>query len=258
MLIIFVTLRSFGQQSYTEEFRLKGKAGEFLKITVFNAPNIVVEGYAGSDIIMQSSLISEASLNNIKTIDQNNALEVPVTPVINPSIQKQAETIYLIFKGEKQKRYVLKLPKKQHVSITQQTADRGGSLLIKGMSNEIEIRTDAAYIKIDSISGPCILNARSMSSQPRKIILSKLLRSSWKDSKLINILSFNHDIELEVGTKPLINFDVATPHGDVYSNIDLKRNNEKISIPGRFKSATRKGLLAVKIRTEYGNVFLKN
>ena len=259
MIIAVISVKSSTAQSARSEvLRMGNKDNKFIRLTVFNMPSVTVIGYNGTDVIMESFSKAKQSFGTLREINFNPNATGGLLNTPPPRIQDEKNTIFVVLKGDRQRSYVLKVPKNTHLSIIQQVADREGQLIIKNLNNEIEIRSDAALISVDSIAGPLILNADSKAPTANKIIISHLIGSAPgnKYRSPINIISVNHDVELNLDARNSALFNLTTPNGDIYSNLRISPLSSTTA--GQYTGCLNKGLTPIHIRSEYGNIYLKN
>jgi len=148
-------------------------------------------------------------------------------------------------------KYIISLPKNMKLVIEDQ-GWRGGDILIKGLENEVEAKTQVGDLIFEDVSGPIV--AHTLSSD------LKVIFTSLKQVSPSSISSTSGDIDVTLPASAKGTFTMRTTSGGVYTDMDFDLGEEGRSRRITGQSAIGKlngGGVEVTLRSVSGDIYVR-
>ncbi|MEO9482916.1 MAG: DUF4097 family beta strand repeat-containing protein [Ekhidna sp.] len=237
------------QASFT--YQVKGNAAETWLVIDNLSSDLKIEGTSGSDIKIESrnyrGLPDKAK--GLKPLSATG----PENTGIGLSMKQEGNTISLsgAHREADNADYILYLPKNLKLKINYNSW-QAGDVLIKGMTGEVEAKSQVGDLEFIDVSGPIVAHTLSSDLEVTFTTLSATSPSSLSST------SGDIDVTLPESTKGT--FKMATVSGGVYTAFDFEFGEDaKMSRVGG-QNATGKlngGGVEISLKTVSGDIYVR-
>lgn len=214
--------------------------------------DLIIEGTSGGEIIISTSDYQglPEKAKGLKPLSATG----PENTGIGLNIKQEGNEIIISSASREanDSEYLIKLPKNIKVQIDMNSW-QAGDLLVKGMNNEVEAKSQSGDIKFVDVTGPII--AHTLSSDIDVVFTS--INQSTPTS--ISSTSGDIDITLPAGAKGT--FSMSSISGEVYTDMDFDFSTEKdLKRFGGGMSASATlggGGVDVSLKSVSGDIFIR-
>lgn len=237
---------------YAQEYKTKLANSSDQKVTIMlNGGNMKIEGYSGSELIIQTSAklapIPERakglrSLYN-SAVD-NTGIGLSVTPE-NGGIRIEKAT-------RQEMPYTIRIPAKATV-LYEQSNWTHSNVTVQSMESDLEIRTTNGNISLLDVTGPVVANTTNGEV--------KVVYSSLNQTKPTAISTINGDIDITMPTPTKATLKLSTINGEMYTDFDLNQpKKEGMTRMGGghvINSTTNGGGVDLQLKTINSNIYVR-
>ena len=256
MILIFVCggQQVSGQQ---KEFKinLSGSAGDNQLQIAYMAAKLNITGHAGNEIIIKSDVeikIPEKA-KGLQPLSSNGPDNTGIG--LHALYENGVAKISGVGKSENNGRitYNIMVPKSLNIKIDYKSFN-AGDIYIEGLTGEVEINANSSELKLKSVSGPVILHTLNKGIE--------IEFAQVNQQKPSSISSINGAIEIIMSANTPANFKFNAINGEIYTDLNLKFNEEKNGLQRvggglRSKASNAGGGVDIDINAINGNVYLK-
>ncbi len=241
-------------------YSLKGKKDPLVEIYT-TGPSIYVEGYDGSDLIIEpypveplkNSTAESLGLKNITTLVKSSspALEKP------PFIRESPNYVNIMFSPSDYPALIIKIPRSTHLKLSA-TGIKDRKVVIKNLTGELEVRGAVPLMEIDNIAGPLTVSSNAVTAS--KVIITNLKydnKISDKNKALLYLSGFMSDFDISLPEDIKANIYIKLDNGDVYSDIDIVKTYGNSNNQNTISGTINGGGAYISIISTYGNVALR-
>lgn len=253
MLLTAVTMLislSASAQQFT--YKPKGNIAD-TKVVLRNLfADIIVEGTADSEILISTNDY-EGIPDRAKGLKPLSATGPENTGIGLSVIQEGNEIIIsAASRNADDSEYTIRLPKNIKLQADLNTW-QAGDFYVKGMTNEVEAKSQSSDMVFVDVTGPII--AHSLSSDI-EVVFTTLNQSTPS-----SISSTSGDIDITIPASTKGNFHMSSVSGEVYTDLDFEFSNEKdLKRFGGGMSAKANlngGGVEISLKSVSGDVFIR-
>lgn len=209
VLLLMISLPGFAQ-----EYKHKVAANQTVKIQYHKA-QIVVEGHKGNELVIQATNY-EAPPERAKGLRSlyNSAVD---NSGIGLSVKEQDGVLVIKEASQHGADYVIRVPEGARLSIEQMNWGGGGEIRVKGMRNELEVKSKNAEVQLLDVTGPVIANSTSGN------IMVRFSEFSQAGPSSISSVASDVDVSLPANAKAA--FVMSSVAGEIYTDLELQMQN---------------------------------
>jgi len=246
-LFIFFTAGILSAQEYKVSVQNNKEGRLILKDFSGSLP---IEGYNGNEIIISSTsedLTPPEKAKGLKPIypagSDNTGIGLDVQKTDN------LITITCLVPFTKQSEYKLRVPENLAIEVTS-GCERNNDVAIKGMKNEIDIKT-CQDIKCTDVSGPLVLSTISGNID--------ITYSTINSAKSSSVNSISGDIDITLPVKTATDLELRVVSGAIYSDFDFSESQKNLKKVGGNETnfALNGGGFKYSIGSVSGNIYLR-
>ena len=198
-----------------QEFKQKVAANQAVKI-LYQKSDIAIEGYKGNELLIQAKNY-EAPPERAKGLRSLYNTAVDNTN-IGLSVEVQDGALVVREASQQGASYVIKVPEGLRLSVEQLNFGGGGDIRVKGMRNELEIKSKNAEVQLIDVTGPVIANSTSGD------IMVKFSEYSQAGPSSISSVASDVDVSMPANAKAELVMSSVT--GEIYTDLDLQMKNK--------------------------------
>ena len=237
---------------YAQEYRAKLTNAKDHKVTIeMDAGDLKIEGYNGDEVIIEASGY-EAPPERAKGLKalynaavDNSGIGLAVTPEKGGlKIEKATR---------KPINYTVRVPRKVAI-LYQQTNWLTGSLTIRNMDGDLEVRTNNGGISLQNVTGPVVANSTNGEI--------KVVYSSLSQEKPSAISTINGPVDITLPSNAKANMKLRSIHGEMYTDFDLAVKNAKEGLAkigggNNIDGAANGGGVELSLNTINSNIYIR-
>lgn len=247
---LFVVL-FIAQAAPAQDYKLTVENSRAGKLTLSNFSNeMPIEGYSGNEIIITSDSKTQGTPERAKGLKAVYAAGTDNTG-LGLYVEKKGNeiTIQCLLPVTKRSNYKIKVPDNLALNITS-GCERGNSLVISNMKNEIEIN-NCHSVDLKNVSGPLVVSTISGT-------VDVVLTGINKD-KPTSIASVSGEVDVTLPATVAANLEMSTISGNMYADFDLDTQNNSMKRVGghAIKTKLNGGGGDLKISSISGNIYLR-
>ncbi len=250
ILWLWVAIPAMAQQQYT----LDMSSGT---LAIKNINKVKVEGHSGNNVVFKlhnhRQEVSERARGlkaiNSMGLDDNSGIGLSVVKSGGKAVVQQVSRRH-------DAEYTILVPKGVTVNIDHDN-HYGSKIQVTKVTSEININTKHSSVLLAEVSGPLTVSTVHGSVD---VIFSNLSQQAP-----VSIISTHGHIDVSLPSSAKANLQIATQHGDVYSDmsIDIQkgtnggegmRHHNATEIIGKING----GGVAVNLEARHGNVYLRS
>lgn len=260
-------------QKSTDSLRvsLKGKNYHKLRISVWDASLITVEGYNGDELTIEPRTHQyeeprpeAAGLKDIS--DRIGLSPAHKAKSLKDNVRPHGDLLEVLWETGDYPDILIRVPRNINLTITPSPRLNGTNLAVSNMSAGLGVSGWVSSVKINNVSLPVDISVSSgnMGNKPAKIVLSNI---NWPVAKpetkgtsapKIYIVSASmHDIDISIPKNMEATFGLTARHGAIYSDLNMTNKEPGNTFPNWFAGELNGGGIPITARTEYGNIFLR-
>ena len=210
MILLLIALPGLSQES-----RQKLAANQPVKVQYHKA-NIAVEGYKGSEVVIQAKRY-EAPPERAKGMRSLYNTAVDNTG-IGLSVETKDGVMVIREASQKGGEYVIRIPEGTRLSVEQMNWGGGGDINVRGMRDELEVKSLNAKVRLTDVAGPVIANSTSGD------IVVSFSELNQKGPSMITSVASDVDVTLPANAKATLTLGSVT--GEIYTDLDLQMLNK--------------------------------
>ncbi len=198
-----------------QEYKHKVATNQAVKIQYHKA-QIVVEGHKGTELVIQAKNY-EAPPERAKGLRSlyNSAVD---NTGIGLSVEEQEGTLMIREASQHGTDYIIRVPEGARLSIEQMNWGGGGEINIKGMRNELEVKSKNAEVQLMDVTGPVIANSTSGDIVVRF--------SEYSQAGPSSISSVASDVDVSLPATAKVEFVMSSVVGEIYTDLELQMQNQ--------------------------------
>lgn len=253
---ILLLLLMISLPGLTQEFKQKVTANQAVKIQ-YHKSQIQIEGYKGTDLVIQAKNF-EAPPERAKGLRSLYNTAVDNTG-IGLSVEVKDGVLVVREASQRDTNYLIRVPEGTRLSVEQMNFGGGGDIHVKGMRNELEIKSKNAEVQLIDVTGPVIANSTSGD------IVVRFSEYSQAGPSSISSTASNVDVSLPANAKAELVMGSVT--GEIYTDLELQMQNKggkdanMTFLGGGVNSTIRANLngggASLTIRTISSDIFLR-
>ncbi len=210
-----------------------------------------IEGISGSEIQIEA-YDYEGLPEKAKGLKPLSATG-PENTGIGLSVQQDGNTISIsgAHREADDAEYTIKLPKNVKLTV-EYNSWQAGDVLIQGMANEVEAKSQVGDLRFVDVTGPIVANTLSSDLE---IVFSDIAQTSPS-----SLTSTSGDIDVTMPESSKGTFKMSTVSGGVYTAFDFDFGEEKNLRRAGGQNATGKlngGGVEVRLRSVSGNIYIR-
>lgn len=210
VLLFLVSLPGFSQ-----EFKQKIAANQAVKIQYHKA-DIMVEGYKGTELLIQARGY-EAPPERAKGLRSLYNTAVDNTG-IGLSVEVKDGALVIREASQQGSEYLIRVPEGSRLSIEQMNWGGGGDIKVKGMRNELEVKSKTAEVQLTDVTGPVIANSTSGDIVVRF--------SDYSQAGPSSISSVASEIDVSMPATAKAELVMGSVTGEIYTDLELQMQNK--------------------------------
>ncbi|QKZ14761.1 DUF4097 family beta strand repeat-containing protein [Spirosoma sp. KUDC1026] len=235
---------------YAQEF--KTKLAPTGKITIqLDASNLKIEGYNGSEVIIQSSAKLEAPPERAKGLRPlyNSAVD---NTGLGLSVTSEGGNVRIEKASRKSLPYTIRVPQKAAI-LYEQTNWTTGDITIQNVEGDLELRTNNVGLNLVDVTGPVVANTISGEI--------KVVYSSLNQSKPTAMSTVNGAIDITMPASTRANLKLSSIHGEMYTDFDLgmtkKDGMTRMGGGHQINGATNGGGVDLQLKTINSDIYIR-
>jgi hypothetical protein len=251
---ILLLLFAVAGPAMAQEFKQKVAAGQQVKIQYHKA-DIRIEGYKGSEIVIQASNY-EGPPERAKGLRSLYNTSVDNTGI---GLAVEAKDGVLLVREATQDpgTYVIRVPEGTRLSVEDMNWG-GGNVTVKGMRAELEVKSLDAEVQLTDVSGPVIANSTSGDIN--------VTFSDYSQNGPSMISSVASEVDVTMPASAKADLVLSSVVGEIFTDLDLQLQNRKgqeanMQHVGGGNSTIRATLngggAALTIRSTSSNIYLR-
>ncbi len=247
IIIVLVFFKSWGQTDNNRTvFILKNKANKSVNIIFNSMLSLTVCGNNNGNM----QLVEIAS----KTASKKYSGE---KSKIITSVKRNENFITVTCQGDSSAKYILTVPKHLRFIVN---ATEINTVSFSNLYANLEINTNASIVNLNDITGPLILNARNFAAGKKTITFnSSVNHFESGNSYPINILTATHNVDFTIPANDQTSLNLNATHGEIYADpLFALEGSANLYNVGTFLVIKKKSKKLIEIRTEYGDIYLRN
>lgn len=233
-------------------FDIKGNAEETWLVIENLSADLMIEGTSGSTVEILSSNYRgmPEKAKGLKPLSASG----PENTGVGLSMKQDGNRIYLsgAHAGANNADYQLRVPKKLKLKVTY-NGWQGGDVTIKGVSGEVEAKTQVGDLKFIDVTGPIVANTLSADLEA--------VFTSIASSSPTSLSSTSGDIDVTFPEATKGSFNMATMTGGVYTSheFDFGEEDAGVNMMGgqNAKAKLNGGGVEVTLKSISGNIYLR-
>ncbi|AHM61002.1 hypothetical protein D770_13740 [Flammeovirgaceae bacterium 311] len=251
---ILLLLLSAALPGLAQEFKQKVAANQQVKIQYHKA-DIRIEGYSGSEIVIQASDY-QAPPERAKGLRSLYNTSVDNTG-IGLAVEAKEGALLVREATQHPGTYVIRVPENARLSIEDMNWG-GGDVTVKGMRAELEVKSLDAQVRLTDVSGPVIANSTSGDIN--------ITFSEYSQNGPSMISSVASEVDVSMPAAARADLVLSSVVGEIFTDLDLKMQNRKgqeenMQHVGGGNSTIRATLngggAALTIRSTSSNIYLR-
>ncbi|WP_224995460.1 DUF4097 family beta strand repeat-containing protein [Cesiribacter sp. SM1] len=237
-----------------QEFKQKVAAGQQVKIQYHKA-DIRIEGYKGSEIVIQASGY-EAPPERAKGLRSLYNSSVDNTG-IGLAVEAKEGVLLVREASQTPGTYVIRVPEGSRLSIEDMNWS-GGNISVKGMRAELEVKSLDAEINLSDVSGPVVANSTSGDIN--------VAFSEYSQSGPSMISSVASEVDISMPASAKADLVLSSVAGEIFTDLDLQmqnRNGQEANMQhlgggnSTIRATLNGGGAALTIRSTSSNIYLR-
>lgn len=237
--------------TWAREYRIPVENSKDGKLTLEKfIGNLPIEGYNGKEIIVTSNSEEMVIPERAKGLKPIYAAGTDNTG-LSLAMEKNGNQVTLscLLPFTKHGEYSIKVPENLALKIESE-CERSNDLVIRGMKNEIEIKT-CNSISLKDVTGPLVLSTISGNID--------VVFENIATDKPCSINSVSGDLDITLSAKTAATIEMNTMSGGMYSDFDFPEAQKKMKPVGgnSVKLHLNEGGPSFRFATVSGNVYLR-
>ena len=246
-LFMFITAGYLSAQEYKITTQNVKEGRLILKDFTDSLP---IEGYNGTDIVITSTsedLTPPAKAKGLKAVfpagTDNTGIGLDVQKIENTI------TVTCLLPFTKSGEYKIKVPENLAIELAS-GCERSNDVYIKGMKNEIDIKT-CHNIDLKDVTGPLVLSTISGDIN--------ITFSSINSAKASSVSSISGDIDITLPSKTATDLELRTISGAFYSDFDFSSTQKNLKKVGgnEINYSLNGGGFKFSLGSVSGNIYLR-
>ncbi|WP_026630218.1 DUF4097 family beta strand repeat-containing protein [Dyadobacter alkalitolerans] len=238
----------------TPEYKAKLANSKDKKVTIeMAASQVKIEGYAGDEIVIQTTLGYEAPPERAKGLKPLYYAGVDNTGM-GLSVTADASGIKVEKVTRKEAKYTIRIPRQVSVLFQEVNWQGGSKIAISNMDGDLEIKTNGANIQLTNVTGPVVANTTSGDVD--------VVFSALNQSKPTAISSISGEVDVTLPATAKSTMKLRSINGEMYTDFDLGTRNTKDGLSkvgggSNIEGSTNGGGVEMQLNTISGNIYIR-
>lgn len=212
MLLLGIICLSQLTVLYAQEYKTKLANSGDQKVTIMlNAANLKIEGYNGSELIIQTTAKIPAVPERAKGLRSLYNAAVDNTG-IGLAVTSENGGIHIESASPRSLPYTIRIPQKVAI-LYEQTNWNVGHITVQNVEGDLELRTNNGSIYLMDVTGPVVANTTNGEV--------KVAYSALNQRKPTAISTINGAIDITLPATTKANFKLSNINGGIYTDFDL-------------------------------------
>ncbi len=223
------------------------------KLILSEVDRIEIEGTTGSKVIFSTEAKNKKTDERASGLREISAGGLTDNTNIGLNAEKSGNELRVNQIGRSSnRRYVIKVPKGVSISY-EHSSWEGKTLRIRDLESEIEVSANYNSVELENVSGPMSINTVYGS-------INATFNQVNQDNS-ITLHSVYGNVDVSVPTNTKANFKLASSYGKIYTDLDLKIENESGGMRSlsnsRIDGTLNGGGVGFSIKATYKNIYLR-
>lgn len=213
ILILLITLLTYGARGQTYRYQVKGQADQSI-VTIRNlSAEVFIKGISGNEIVIKAEDY-EGIPEKAKGLSPLSATG-PDNTRLGLNLSEEGSTIVIsgVHRGADKAAYTLSLPSSVILNLDYQSY-QADNIYVEGMKNEVEIKSMVSQVELVDVTGPLVVHTLSADVNATFTGINQESPSS--------ISSVSGDIDVTFPETAKGNFKLSSTSGGIYTDMDFE------------------------------------